>query len=364
MLAALKAASAMAQDVAIGQVGPFSGSPGTEAVEIRDGARACLDQVNRTGGVHGRRLVLFTLDDTFDPAVFLQRFEDALARHPVALLPLVGSPTIAGLLRSGLLESSGIVVMGTVPGSDAFRLPGRNNLFHVRASDRAQFERILQHCRTLGIRRIHVIFQDIPVGDASLAVIQASAKATGDLSITSTRVANSAEALASAARLPAVQDTESVIVFGIPSFMANAVVQLRRAGVRHSIFALSYLDVRLAQRAIGTDAARGLGITETFPNPNGHNQLLQRDFQSAMERVFPALHGYTTFQLEGYVAARVLVAGLRRVDGPPTPAALASALRGMGELDLGGFDVNFGKGNAGSAWTDIGVMSSQGRLEY
>jgi branched-chain amino acid transport system substrate-binding protein len=64
------------------------------------------------------------------------------------------------------------------------------------------------------------------------------------------------------------------------------------------------------------------------------------------------------------VTARTFVAAARRIEGVPTPATLAKALHEMGELDLGGFRVNFGKGNVGSAWTDIGVISGYGKLIY
>ena len=360
----LHAPDAGAQDISIGQIGPFSGSAGALATEIHDGANACFEQVNREGGIHGRKLALFTLDDAFEPAVFEERFEQALARHPVALLPLVGSPAIGRLLKSGLLETSGMVVIGMVPESDVYQHETHNNLFHISVGDRAQFERILQHCKTLGISRVHVVFQDLSIGGASLAAIVASSERIGGPAITATRVAGTASALAAAAHLPAVQGAESIIVFGVPDFMTTAVVQLRAAGLRQSIFVLSYLDARLAQRAIGTEAARGLGITQTFPNPNGHVLPLQRDFRAAMQKASLGSGTYTNLQLEGYIAARVLVAGLKRIDGPPTPVALARAIREMGEFDLGGFRLNFSRSNVGSTWTDIGVMSSAGKLEY
>ena len=36
----------------------------------------------------------------------------------------------------------------------------------------------------------------------------------------------------------------------------------------------------------------------------------------------------------------------------------------MGELDLGGFRVDFSRGNEGSQWVDIGVATAEGRLIY
>jgi len=36
----------------------------------------------------------------------------------------------------------------------------------------------------------------------------------------------------------------------------------------------------------------------------------------------------------------------------------------MGEVDLGGFRVNFARSNIGSSYVDIGVVNADGRLIY
>jgi len=43
---------------------------------------------------------------------------------------------------------------------------------------------------------------------------------------------------------------------------------------------------------------------------------------------------------------------------------LAASLHSMGELDLGGFRVDFSRGNVGSRFVDIGVVNADGRLIY
>ena len=84
-----------------------------------------------------------------------------------------------------------------------------------------------------------------------------------------------------------------------------------------------------------------------------------------MKDAFPEvpLTGYTSFHIEGYITARVLVDALRK-SPQATPDALARTLKTMGEIDLGGFRVNFAKSNVGSAFVDIGVVTSGGRLMY
>ncbi len=360
----LVAAHARADNLLVGQVGPFTGFPTPEAWQVRDGARAYLDQVNRAGGVRGRRIDYFTLDDAFDPERFLAQFREAVARRPVALLMPIGSKAVSALLHSGLLERSDTVVIGAIPGAEVFRQAGHPKLFHLSSGDNAELDRILEQCRAQGLMRVHVLAEDLPVGHDWLTAIQAMAAAQGGFTITSEVLHGDAAAIRRAAQGGVQRAPDSLVLLGTPMFMANALAASRAAGAHEAVFALSYLPVPLAVSVAGLAGARGLGIPQAFPNPNGQDTPLQREFQRAMHQELPAAHEYTSFHLEGYISARVLVEGLRRLEGTPTPAALAQALHAMGEIDLGGFRVNFSRGNVASTWTDIGVVGADGRLKY
>lgn len=120
----------------------------------------------------------------------------------------------------------------------------------------------------------------------------------------------------------------------------------------------------LAVKVAGGEAARGVGVAQTFPNPNGVGSGMQRDFQAAMKAAYPKTEAYTAFHLEGYLAARVLTRGLQGADTTIDGSSIAAALKAAGPMDFGGFRVSFDKGNAGSAWVDIGVIGAAGRLLY
>src|SRR5687767_16009402 len=56
-----------ADRILIGQTAGHSGVVAGGVKETTDGAKLFIDWVNRNGGVHGRRIELFSLDDKFDP---------------------------------------------------------------------------------------------------------------------------------------------------------------------------------------------------------------------------------------------------------------------------------------------------------
>lgn len=357
------APSLAAEDIVVAQIGPFTGLPSPDAPDIHAGAKAYFDQINRAGGINGRKISFFSVDDQFTAEGFKNALPQALERKPVALLSPVGSAALTGALKDNLFDNANLIVVNAVPGADLLRKPGHPRLFHVRASDRDQYARMLEHGRTLGVSTVHVLHQELPIGIQGLAAIKELAPGFGYTKVEGSAAQHNEAALAAAAKATQAAAPQSVIVVGSPRFMADAVKQLREAGYGRSIMALSYLSAPLLVKAAGEAAARGVGIAQTYPNPNGRGLPLQADFQATMGRYAPEVKPYTAFHLEGYLSARVLVEALRRAKGSG-PEALAEALHGAGELDFGGFRVNFSKGNVGSQWVEMSVVDAAGKLRY
>lgn len=347
----------------LGQVGPFTVIPVPDAIEVNQGIKAYIAQVNRSGGIQGRKLALFELDDRYSADEFVTRLGQAMERKPVALLSPIGSAAIKRMLDDKLLDKNDVVIMNAIPGAEALRNPGHPRLFHVRAGDKQQIEKLVNHARTLGISRLAVLHQDIPIGTSGMKMASDEAARLTGLEVKAVQSTADVDKLSAASLEVAKSNPQGVLVLGAPRFMADGVAQLRKAGVSQSIFVLSYVPPALIVKVAGAEAARGVGIAQTYPNPNGKTKTLMREFQSAMKLSFPEQQEYTPFQLEGYLSARIVGEGLRRAK-EIKPDALARALRAMGELDFDGYRVDFSKGNEGSKFVDIAVIGSEGRLRY
>jgi ABC-type branched-subunit amino acid transport system substrate-binding protein len=356
--------SARAQDIVIGQVGPFTVIPVPDAIEVNQGIKAYVAQINKAGGINGRKLVLFELDDRYSGDEYVTQFGRAMERKPVALISPIGSAAIKRMLDDKLLDKHDVVVMNAIPGAESFRNPGHPRLFHVRVGDKQQIEKLVNHARTLGISRLGVLYHDIPIGTSGMKVVTDEVARVGGLNVKGVQSTAELPAMAAASQELLKFDPQGVLVIGAPRFMADGVAQLRKAGISQSIFVLSYVPPALIVKLAGPAGARGVGIAQTFPNPNGKTKALLREFQSAMKVGFPDLEVYTPFQLEGYLSTRIVGEALKRVRGEPKPESLVKALQSMGELDFDGYRVDFSKGNAGSRFVDIAVVDTDGRLRY
>lgn len=356
-------AAVQAQDIVLGQIGPFTGLPVPDAVQVNQGARAYIAQVNKAGGIQGRKLSLFELDDTYSADGFVARMGEAMQRRPVALISPIGSAAIKRMLDDKLLDKYDVVVMNAVPGSEALRNPGHPRLFHVRAGDKQQLEKIVNHARTLGISRLGVLHQNIPIGTSGMKVVVDEAARLTGMEVKGFQSTTNPEELAKAAQDVLKLNAQGLLVIGAPPFAAAGVAQLRKIGATQSVFVLADTAPGLLVKVAG-EQSRGVGIAQIYPNPNGRTTTLMREFQAAMKAAYPDLTTYAPFQLEGYLSARIVGEGLRRIKGDITPAALTKALQAMGELDFDGYRVDFSKGPIGGRFVDIAVVDVEGRLRY
>ena len=84
-----------------------------------------------------------------------------------------------------------------------------------------------------------------------------------------------------------------------------------------------------------------------------------------MKAAYPDLKSYSSFHLEGYLSARTVAEAIKRSkDKDITPATLEKALHNAGEMDFGGYRLDFSKSNVGSTWVDIGVVTAEGKIRY
>jgi ABC-type branched-subunit amino acid transport system substrate-binding protein len=347
-------------DIVVGQIGPFTGIPVPDAPQLNQGIKACFAQVNERGGINGRRVAFFEVDDTYSADGFAKAFGQAMQRKPVALLDPVGSAALKRMLDDKMLDSSDVIVLNAIPGAEALRNPGHAKLFHIRAGDRQQIDKIVAHAVTLGVSELAVLYQNIVIGTSGLAMVQAAAG--NALKVKAFEAKAEDASIAAVAKEVAKSGVKAVFVVGAPRFTADGIAQVRAQGTGQFVFALSYVPAPMLAKIAGT-GSRGVALAQTYPNPSGVSLPVQREFQAAMKQSFAEVTAYTSFHLEGYISARVFTEAARRAK-EVTPDGVARALRTMGEVDLGGFRVNFARSNIGSGFVDIAVMNADGRLVY
>lgn len=125
------AGPAAARNWVVGQIGPFTVLPVPDATQLGEGAQAFFSVANERGGIRGEKIEFFQLDDTYSADKFIERFHEATARKPIALLSPLGSAAVKRMLDTKLLDNADTVVLNAVPGAESLRRPG-----HEKGSSR------------------------------------------------------------------------------------------------------------------------------------------------------------------------------------------------------------------------------------
>src|SRR5262249_21893873 len=132
------AATAIAQgvtdrEVVLGQGAAFSGPAQELGIQMRDGALAYFNHVNAQGGIHGRRIVLKSVDDRYEPEGAIAATKKLINEDKVfALFGYVGTPTFNA--AAPILTEAKVPLVAAFTGAESLRDPMNRYVFNVRAS--------------------------------------------------------------------------------------------------------------------------------------------------------------------------------------------------------------------------------------
>jgi ABC-type branched-subunit amino acid transport system substrate-binding protein len=321
-----------------------------------------FDEVNRRGGVHGRKLRLLNKDD----GVVAERMVAAtveLTDDPQVIV-LAGFLNTAGLVeltKRKLLAEKGIAMVAPI---GPFSAP---NFYPMRPGYNEEAEKLLQEARETHKKRVAMVYYKQAFGPSVFAHAQEVAKKTGvDVVATASfetapdkmdaEIRNAADTLAKAA-----PDAVIVIAAGTGAF--NFVKQFRQTGSASAqLYALSPADSFGFVKVAGIEAAHGVVISQAIPYP-GHKALaVVRDYNRLMKQYAPD-RALSFYSLEGMMGAKIVVEALRRAGPNPTRAKVIAALNTMTAYDLGDFTVSYTPvARTGSKLVDLTIIGRNGAL--
>src|SRR3954454_10524812 len=149
-----------ADRILFGQSAALTGPASELGVEMRLGIEAAFAEVNRSGGVHGRRLELVSYDDRYEPEAEVANIKKLIDDDLVlALIDAVGTPT--SMAAEPIAKEAEVPFIAPFTGAEFLRDPKLNNVVNVRASYFEETEKIVDSLvRDRGMTRIAVLYQD------------------------------------------------------------------------------------------------------------------------------------------------------------------------------------------------------------
>lgn len=360
-----KPASAAAGDIVIGHVCGYTGPARNDCAEMNAGAQALIEAVNERGGSSGRKVRLLTVDDQFKPDNTVKMIEEMKGKA-IALLPTTGSANGAAMVKANTLS---MPLVGTIPAPDVLRDWKNPNVFHIRASDREQAERILEQQLTIGLTNIALLVPNNPSGEQLTQLTQAFL-AKRNLKLAANAVyllAGPKVDLEPGMKALKGKSYQAVIIFGPPPIIAQAIKAVKSAGETAQLYAMSYADSQLIVKIAGKELAHGVAISQVMPNISNRSLKLVKEFNDDFAKYAKAKDIKTPptfFMLEGYVSAKLIVEAVRR-SKEASPEGVRRGLESMAKYDLGGYVVDFSPAKHwGSQFVELSLIGGSGRLVY
>jgi len=322
--------------------------------DMRDGALLYFNSVNAKGGVNGRKIALKSLDDGYDPARAAANTKKLIDEDKVfALFGYVGTPTSAASMP--IFTAAKVPFVGAFTGAESLRKPVNPYVFNVRASYFDETEAIVQHLTAMSIDNIAIFYQNDAYGQAGLeGVNRALAKRNMKLSASGTVERNTVN-VAKAVDTIKKANPQAVIMISAYKSCAAFIREMKKAGQNPTFWNVSFVGSAALAKELGPEG-RGVEISQVVPFPWDISIPVVREYKKLLEEAKAGEPGFGS--LEGFIAAKVMVEGLKRAGRKLDREALVRAMDSMGEYDAGGFRVGYSTDNHyGSKFVDLTIIS-------
>ncbi len=348
-----------ASTVLLGQSAPLTGPAAALGTEMRTGAKVYFDYVNAKGGVYGRKIELRSLDDGYEPARTVPNTKKLIDEDKVfALFGYVGTPTSVAALP--VFTQAKVPFFGAFTGAEVLRDPFNPYIFNVRASYYDETEKIVEQLVSTGAKNIAVFYQNDAYGQAGLKGVQrAMDRRKLKISATGTVERNTIAVAAAVKTILAVQP-DAVIMISAYTSCGEFIREMKKAGSAAQFYNVSFVGSQALADNLGKEGV-GVAISQVVPFPWAPSVPVIKEYQELMLKAGQKEFTFTT--VEGFIAAKVFVEGLKRAGKDLNREKLIAALETMGDVDVGGFFISFSpKNHNGSHFVDLTIIARDGKF--
>ena len=345
--------------ILLGQSVALTGPAAELGIQMRNGAKTYFDHVNAQGGVHGRKIELLTLDDGYEPARTGPNTKKLIEEHKVfALFGYVGTPTSAAALP--IFTEAKVPFFGPFTGAELLRQPFNRYIFNVRASYYDETDKIVEQVVSTGGKNIAVFYQNDAYGQAGLKGVEiAMSKRNMRIAATGTVERNTIDVGAAVKAINAVTPDAVVMVSAYKS-CAEFIRQMKKAGSTTTFYNVSFVGSKALADELGKEGP-GVAISQVVPFPWSPSVPVIKEYQQLSAKA--GLKDYNFSAVEGFVAAKLFVEGLKRTGRDLNREKFIDALERMGEVDIGGFYAGFSpKSHSASKFVDLTIIGRNGKF--
>jgi branched-chain amino acid transport system substrate-binding protein len=345
--------------ILIGQSAAFSGPASELGTEMRTGAMAYFQAVNAAGGINGRKIELKSLDDGYEGDRAAANTKKLIEDGVFLLFGYVGTPTSNA--SKPIFTAAKVPFVGPFTGAESLRNPLNRYIFNIRASYYDETDKLVGQLVGQTLDRIAVFYQNDDYGKAGLTGVErAMLKRSMKIMATGTVERNTID-VATAVKSICKVEPQGVVMISAYKSCAAFIKEARAAGCNPQFMNVSFVGSKALAHEAGM-AGRGVGISQVVPFPWNLSARIVKDYQQLLE-ASTGKQNFSFTSLEGFIAAKVLVEGLRRTGNDLTREKFINAMEQIRDYDVGGFTVSFSPtDHSGSKFVELTVIGKDERF--
>jgi branched-chain amino acid transport system substrate-binding protein len=348
------------QRITLGQSAPFSGPAAQLGIQLHAGAKAYFDSINEQGGIFGRKIEILTADDKYEPQLAVSNTTRFIKNEEVfALFGYVGTPTSNAAVP--LITAAKVPFFAPYTGAESLREPFNKHIFHIRAGYFEETEHLVDQMSKLGIKNIAVFYQNDAYGLTGLdGVKRALKKRNLPLVETATVERNSTDVSAAVAKL-LPKRPDAIIQISTYASCVALIKEMKKGGYTGQFHNVSFVGSQALANALGNEGL-GVVVSQVVPFPWRRSNPLVNEYTTVLKKA--GINEQNFSSLEGYIAAKVFVEGLRRAGADLTREKFIKALESitLANYDIG-FPVSFSATNhSGSNFVEMTVITREAKF--
>ena len=337
------------ETITVGMSAALTGPASELGNGVKVGIESYFSRVNANGGVNGKTLVLDAMDDSYEPAKAAPNMNTLIDdKNVIAVMGNVGTPT--AIVTVPIANEKKTLLFGAYTGAGVLRKsPTDRYIINYRASYAEETAAMVDGLMSIGIKPEEIAFftQNDGYGDAGYNGAVAALKAKGFSATDSlahgryTRNTTNVEG-ALGTILDADTEPKAIIMVGAYGPCAEFIRQAR-VDLPDALFVnVSFVGSVPLLHNLGADA-EGVIVTQVVPHYESDLPGVadyRRDLKEFGKGAEPEF-----VSLEGYVAARVFVEGLKKAPAM-TREGVIDGLESLSDLDIGiGVPVSYSASN-------------------
>lgn len=326
--------------IVFGQAAALAGPAAALGTGMKAGLNAAFEEINKKGGIHGRKLKLTSVDDGYEPEKSIVATKKLIEQDKVfAMIGMVGTPTAAA--TQPIATAAKVPFVGAFTGAGFLRNSKLENVVNVRASYDAETEAWVKHLtEDLKIKKIAIFYQNDAFGRAGLSGFKKAMDKRGlKIAVEGTYERNTV-AVKTALLAIKREEPEAVVMVGAYKPCAEFIRLSHKVEFNPVFVNISFVGSGALAKELGPEG-KGVVVSQVVPFPWDASIKVIADYQAAMKAVDPKAEPEFV-SLEGYLVGRLAIAALDKAGKDVTRDAFLKAVKGTGKFDFGGLTMTFG----------------------